>query len=110
MAVPDGAADHAGGMAAALTERDASPGAVDGVASTGGRSAPATPRRHAPPKRVRALLALLVVFSIAIGVWALRPAPGTQPLVASGTLEVEEVTLSAETAGRLQELTVDEGS
>jgi HlyD family secretion protein len=41
--------------------------------------------------------------------WLLRPQPGTGPLVASGTLEVEEVTLSAESAGRVVELTVDEG-
>jgi HlyD family secretion protein len=40
----------------------------------------------------------------------LHVAPGPGPLVASGTIEVDEVTLAAELPGRVAELTVDEGS
>src|SRR5713101_6647242 len=40
----------------------------------------------------------------------LRAQPTTTELTASGTIELDEVTLSAETAGRISELTVDEGS
>jgi len=42
--------------------------------------------------------------------WLLRAQPGTGVLTASGTIELEEITLSAESAGRIAELMVDEGS
>jgi HlyD family secretion protein len=54
-----------------------------------------------------------VVALVAAGAaayWFLRPQPGTGMLTASGTMELDEITLSAESAGRIAELTVDEGS
>jgi hypothetical protein len=86
------------------------PSVVDGVVPTPAGFHAGRARGHLPPKRARAVIAVLVVVGIAVAVWALRPAGGGQQLVASGTLEVEEVTLAAETSGRLQELSVDEGS
>ena len=47
---------------------------------------------------------------IAAAAWLVRPLPGSGPLTASGTLEVEEVTLAAESSGRVADLQVDEGS
>jgi HlyD family secretion protein len=52
------------------------------------------------------LLAVIVGF----GVYTLRQPSSGGPLTASGTVEYDEVTLSAETAGRLSDLSVDEGS
>jgi multidrug resistance efflux pump len=56
---------------------------------------------------------VVAVLILAVGLaiyWLGRPASGG-PLTASGTIEFDdEVTLSAETAGRLTDLTVDEGS
>jgi HlyD family secretion protein len=52
---------------------------------------------------------LVLVAAVALGFYALqRPSGG--PLTASGTIEFDEVTLSAEAAGRLSDLSVDEGS
>jgi HlyD family secretion protein len=53
------------------------------------------------------LAALLVV---GLAVWFLLPRPATGSLTASGTVEFDEVTLSAEAAGRVVDLLVDEGS
>jgi multidrug resistance efflux pump len=53
---------------------------------------------------------LLLVTGLAVWLLVLRPGPGENPLVASGTIEVEEVTLSAQAGGRVAELDVDEGS
>jgi HlyD family secretion protein len=69
---------------------------------------PPPKRAHRPPRRVLIPFALLLI--VAVGIWLARPQPRTGPLVASGTLEVEEVTLAAQAAGRVQELSVDEGS
>ena len=63
---------------------------------------------HRPPRR--ALIPLALVLLAAVALWLARPQPRTGPLVASGTLEVDEVTLAAQAAGRVQVLSVDEGS
>jgi HlyD family secretion protein len=69
----------------------------------------ATPA-HLPPRPVLAVL-LLVVLALGLGAWWLaRVAPSNAPLTASGTIEVDEVTLSAQAAGRLADLSVDEGT
>jgi len=64
-------------------------------------------RPHRPPRR-----ALIPVVLVVVGVaaWALRPVPSSGPLTASGTVEVEEIVLAAEAAGRVDDLNVDEGS
>ena len=51
---------------------------------------------------------LLLVAGVAA--WSLRDQPNSGPLKASGTIELDEVTLAAETSGRIAELNVDEGS
>jgi len=69
-------------------------------------------RRRAPhrPPRVMAAVVLVLLVAGAVAYWLLRAQPTTSALTASGTIELDEVTLSAETAGRISELTVDEGS
>jgi multidrug resistance efflux pump len=64
------------------------------------------PRR--PPRA--AFIALPVLMVAALATWYLSPRPAAGPLTASGTIEFDEVTLAAEAAGRIAELTVDEGS
>jgi multidrug resistance efflux pump len=67
-------------------------------------------RRHPhrrPPRRAIIPLALLVAAALA---WWFRPQPASGPLTVSGTVEAEEVTLAAESSGRIAELTVDEGT
>ena len=69
------------------------------------------PRRHRPPRRrLLGVLALLLVL-VGLGAWLLvrQASPGDGRLVASGTLEVEEVTVAAQAAGQVVELDVDEG-
>ena len=51
-----------------------------------------------------------LVLLLAGAAWLLRPVPPPGPLTASGTVEVDEVLLSAEASGRIAELSVDEGS
>jgi multidrug resistance efflux pump len=75
--------------------------------SVDGHAIPPTRRLHRPPKR--ALIPVVLVV-IAAAAWLLRPAPASGPLTASGTVEVEEIVLAAEAAGRVADLTVDEGS
>jgi HlyD family secretion protein len=65
-------------------------------------------RAHRPPKRALAIVAVLLVAGAAA--WWLRPQPSAGALTASGTIELDEVILSAESAGRISELSVDEGS
>jgi HlyD family secretion protein len=65
--------------------------------------------RRASHRRALAPLALLVVAAL-FAAWRLWPAPAAGPLTASGTVEVDEVTVAAESGGRLVELSVDEGS
>ena len=73
------------------------------------RVAMTTPH-HLPPRPVRALL-LLALVAVGVGAWwLLRAAPSSAPLTVSGTVEVDEVTLAAQAAGRLADLSVDEGS
>jgi multidrug resistance efflux pump len=52
----------------------------------------------------------LLALAVGIGVWRLLPPPAPGPLTASGTIEYDEVTLAAESAGRIADLSVDEGS
>jgi multidrug resistance efflux pump len=75
---------------------------TDGISAT-----PARPRRHRPPRR--ALVPVVLVLAAALA-WWFRPQPASGPLTASGTVEVEEVVLASETAGRITELSVDEGT
>jgi HlyD family secretion protein len=56
------------------------------------------------------LIPLVLIAVVAIAVWVFRPQSATGPLAASGTVEVDEVTLAAEASGRVAELLVDEGS
>jgi HlyD family secretion protein len=64
---------------------------------------------HRPPPQ--ALAIPLVLALIAVGVWFNnQPRSTSGPLSASGTIEFDEVTLAAEAAGRLTELSVGEGS
>ena len=60
-------------------------------------------------RRALAVGAALAVL-VGVAVWLTRPAPAPGALTASGTIEVEEVTLAAQLAGRVAELSVDEGS
>src|SRR5919199_3966962 len=70
---------------------------------------PARRRGHRPPRR--ALVALVALLALAAGaIWLLRATSGTGPLTASGTVEVDEITLAAQSAGTVAELLVDEGS
>jgi len=66
--------------------------------------------RHRPPKRAVGAVVLVLIVGGAVAWWLLRAQPAAGALTASGTIELEEVTLSAETAGRIAELSVDEGS
>jgi HlyD family secretion protein len=70
------------------------------------------PQRRPHPPRPVLVAAVLLLLAVAIGTayWWTRAAAGPAALVASGTVEVDEVTLSAESAGRLVNLSVDEGS
>jgi multidrug resistance efflux pump len=77
------------------------------------RDAAPEPRVHLPnrlPRRALAPAALAVILVVGVVAWFVRPGSGSAPLVASGTVEVEEVTLSAEMAGRIADLSVDEGN
>ena len=47
---------------------------------------------------------------IGLTAWFAWPRPSTGPLSASGTIEFDEVTVSAQAAGRITDLLVDEGS
>jgi multidrug resistance efflux pump len=71
---------------------------------------PAAHARHRrPPRRALVLLAAVALLG-ALGAWFLRPRPDSGALTASGTVEFDEVTLSAEAAGRVADLLVGEGS
>jgi multidrug resistance efflux pump len=68
------------------------------------------PRPHRPPRPLIAAIVVVLLLTVGLGIYLLqRPATGG-PLTASGTIEFDEVTLSAETSGRLSDLSVDEGS
>ena len=87
----------------------ASPPSLDGSAAPTTPPVPPRRRLHRPPRPVIGLSAVLVLAAIGTAVYLLqRPTAG--PLVASGTMEFDEVTLAAEAAGRLTDLSVDEGS
>ena len=77
--------------------------------ATNGHLAPIRHGPHRPPRRVLIPVALLVVIA-AGAAFALRPASPSTALSASGTVEVDEVTLAAQAPGQIQELLVDEGS
>jgi HlyD family secretion protein len=53
---------------------------------------------------------VLLLGAAIAAAWFLRAQPTSGRLAASGTLELDEVTLAAEAAGRISELSVDEGS
>jgi multidrug resistance efflux pump len=84
------------------------------IAGDGSAAQPSRrPGRGRPPHRrlVASTLLGLLVLALLAGAWALSRRPSSPgPLVASGTIEVEEVTLSAQAGGRVAELAVDEGS
>jgi len=77
------------------------------VHSVDGEVAPPRNRPHRPPRRA---LIPVVLLAIAVVAWVLRPVPASGPLTASGTVEVEEIVLAAEAAGRVADLSVEEGS
>ena len=68
------------------------------------------PRLRRPPRRILFPIALVVFGLVAVAVWLTlsRPTPG--PLTASGTVEFDEVTLAAQAAGRIADLSAEEGS
>jgi len=68
------------------------------------------PRPHRSPRRVIGIALVVLVLAAAAAWLLLRVQPGTGSLTASGTIELDEVTLTAETSGRIAELVVDEGS
>jgi len=70
---------------------------------------PARRRAHRPPRRVLLAIACLLVLVFAAA-WLLRSTTGGGPLTASGTVEVDEITLAAQSAGTVADLLVDEGS
>ncbi len=70
---------------------------------------PGRPRVHRPPRRVLGL-GVVLLAALATAVWFALPKGPAGPLMASGTVEFDEVTLAAEAAGRLVDLSVDEGS
>lgn len=74
-----------------------------GDTGTGGHG-----RSHRPNPRVLILLVAIVVLA---GWWYFTgvAAPPPRGIVASGTIEVEEVSVSSEVAGRVVQLPVDEG-
>ncbi len=51
-----------------------------------------------------------MLIAAIVATWLLYPRSGTGALTASGTIEFDEITLSAEAAGRIADLSVDEGS
>jgi HlyD family secretion protein len=70
---------------------------------------PASGRRlHRPPRQALAIPVVLTL--IAVGVWFNQPRSTSGALSASGTIEFDEITLAAEAAGRVTELSVAEGS
>jgi HlyD family secretion protein len=71
-------------------------------------AAPPAAGAHAGRRRALAPVALLLVAAL-VAAWRLWPAPAAGALTASGTVEAEEVTVAAESPGRLVELLVDEG-
>jgi multidrug resistance efflux pump len=88
---------------------EAAVAAIANVSSLDGQlSTPPRRHRHRPPRAALAVLLILVVAGGAV--WLLRAQPSPGALSASGTIELDEVTLAAETSGRISELTVDEGS
>jgi multidrug resistance efflux pump len=79
------------------------------VATNGRVSAPGG-QIHRPPRRVLIPLLLLVLGALGAGAFVLWPAQQAGALTTSGTIEVDEVTLAAQAAGRIDELLVDAGS
>jgi multidrug resistance efflux pump len=61
-------------------------------------------------RRVLLLCVLLLLVAVAVGVWRLLPLAPPGPVTASGTIEYDEVTLAAQSAGRVADLSVQEGS
>lgn len=60
--------------------------------------------------RRRALIPIAVLVVAGAAYFFLRPQPASGPLIASGTVEADEVTIAAELSGRLASLDVDEGA
>src|SRR6266849_2745557 len=80
------------------------------IASVDGQVSPPPRRRAHRPPRASAAVGLVLLVAGAVAYWRARAQPTTGALTASGTIELAAVTLSAEVAGRISELTVDEGS
>jgi multidrug resistance efflux pump len=88
---------------------DPEPAAV-APASQDGRVRVRQPRRRHPPRPLLLGLLLALVLVAAAATWIALTQPATGPLTASGTVEFDEVTLAAESAGRISDLSAAEGS
>ena len=64
--------------------------------------------RHRPPRPLIALV--LLAIGGAVYWFFLRPAPPSDVVTASGTIEADEVIVASELSGRLESLDVDEGA
>jgi len=64
---------------------------------------------HRPHPRLLVLLVLVAMGALGWWYQSNRAVPATRGLVASGTLEAEEVSIASEVAGRVVQLPVDEG-
>ena len=84
------------------TNRDAMPDKP-----TESKPAEASPKRH-----IGVIAVVLIVVGVAtyFTVRALRPAPPTNVIVASGSIEADETVIAPKIAGRLAALHVDEGA
>jgi multidrug resistance efflux pump len=96
------------------------PGTTSTLPPTDAASAPpvavgATPAPSARPARARHLLLLLLPIllltsAVAVGIRWFSATTAAASLIASGTIEYDERTLAAESAGRVADLSVDEGT
>src|SRR3954454_15331593 len=68
------------------------------------------PHRRHPPRPLLLGLLVCLVAVIAAATWRATSQSAAGPLTASGTVEFDEVTLAAESAGRIADLSVGEGN
>ncbi|MFN8533127.1 MAG: efflux RND transporter periplasmic adaptor subunit [Dehalococcoidia bacterium] len=72
-------------------------------------SSPAAAPRHGPPRALGIVAALAVAAAVVVAYRTWSIPAGPTPLTASGTIEATEVTIAAESAGRVREVLVREG-